>query len=180
MSHQTKKALAVIDIQPCYMNHYKDKSNFDIFFVRVNHHISSAEQQKIPILLIEHKFDNWMLKLLSKMFYKSSGIPGTEDFPTDARILINPTARFTKTKPDSFKCEDFSKWIEEQGIEHLYIQGQDGIYCIKQTALGAKARGIKVSILQDAVASSKMNKWSQEKEKLANMGIDFSNELYPN
>lgn len=177
MSHKTKKALAVIDIQPCYMNHHKDKSNFGNFFARVNHHISSAEQQNIPILLIEHKYDNWLLKLLSKLFYNSSGIPGAKDFPTDARVRINPTARFSKTKSDSFQCEDFSKWITEQGIEHLYIQGQDGVYCIKQTALGAKARGMKVSILQDAVTSSEMNQWSQEKEKLANMGIDFSSGL---
>ncbi len=87
--------------------------------------------------------------------------------PPDAIIIskgIDPDrdsySAFDGTVPDGTMLE---KFLEAQGIEHLYIGGLATDYCVKATALEGLLIGKKVTILTDAIAGVELEPGDSER-----------------
>lgn len=80
---------------------------------------------------------------------------------TDARLRRVSEHIFPKHNPDAFSNPQLNKFLRENGIEHLFIAGMDGVTSIKQTARSALAHGYLVTFIQDGIFTSSENKWKR-------------------
>jgi nicotinamidase-related amidase len=80
-----------------------------------------------------------------------------------------------KSKGDLFTVPELRKRFENGFDGRVYLVGQDGNACIKDSAKGAAKLGLKVTVLDKAVLANNITKWLAEKERLKLLGISFEN-----
>lgn len=81
-------------------------------------------------------------------------IPGTPGHALDADLVLNETMNFfTKTDHSCFSSPAFIQYLEMNNINTLLLAGFLAEYCVKQTALDALAKGYKVIIVEDGIAT---------------------------
>jgi nicotinamidase/pyrazinamidase len=71
----------------------------------------------------------------------------------DRRIRVINANDFEKDRTDAFSSRPLERLLIDRQVDELYLVGVDAAYCVFTTALGAKSRGYKVSVVADAVAS---------------------------
>ncbi|MGD1030325.1 MAG: isochorismatase family protein [Opitutaceae bacterium] len=169
---QTGGALFVVDMQACYLNLYKDQEYVERRIGSVNRAIREARAKGMPVIFIEHEFTGALMRLVSGLFLKGAGIRGRDGFHIDERVdksAAEPV--YLKTKEDLFSVNSLAERLKKDGIENVLLSGQDGLYCIKGSARGARRRGFKVSILDSCVLASNDRKWRLEKAALESEGV---------
>ncbi len=81
-------------------------------------------------------------------------IPGTAGHALDADLAFDDSMNFfTKTEYSCFSSVAFTEYLEANNITTLLLAGFLAEYCVKQTALDALAKGYKVIIIADAIAT---------------------------
>jgi nicotinamidase-related amidase len=63
--------------------------------------------------------------------------------------------------------------LKIEKIQNIFLVGQDGNYCIKDSARGGKLRGFNVFVVESSVATNNEKKWKEEKTRLQSLGIHF-------
>lgn len=86
-----------------------------------------------------------------------------QDNTPGSRISLRRASQhvFLKHTPDAFSSTRLNSFLRENGIEHLFIVGMDGVTSIRQTAQSALERGYLVTFIQDGVLTSSEAKWRQ-------------------
>ena len=149
------KALIVIDVQDDYTGVSGRKEpmfkNVDDQISRINKLIDQASSAGMQVVYIRHLFpDNVIMRNLIGRTIE--GLPGAE---LDKRINVVSTNEFTKKISDAFSNPKLSEFLTAHHVNELYLTGLDGAYCVYKTALGGMNRGYHVTVITDAVISSK-------------------------
>lgn len=161
------KALLVIDIQPCYLELNATKESAQKLIDNANVAIAKAEAQGIPIVFIKHYFDSFIEKIFFKTFFKGAGLRGMPKSEFDPRLKVAGGLVLEKTTENTFASTHLEKLLKDQGVNELYILGQDGVACINKTTRGALDLGFKVHLVSDAIVSGAPKKWEKLQSEFA-------------
>jgi len=71
----------------------------------------------------------------------------------DRRVTVINDHDFEKNRTDAFASRPFEQFLIDRQVNHLYLVGVDAAYCVYYTALGARQRGYRVTVVSDAVRS---------------------------
>jgi nicotinamidase/pyrazinamidase len=148
------KALLVIDVQEDYTGSGKQPVLFrgvEGRIANINKLIDSSSKSAMEVVYIRQIFpDNLITRRLVGRTIE--GQPGTE---LDSRIKIINRNDFTKKISDAFSNPRLEEFLIRNQIDELYLTGLDAAYCVYYTALGARNRGYKVTVVNDAVMTRK-------------------------
>lgn len=149
------EALIVIDVQDDYTGVSGRKEpifkNVDNQIAKINKLIDKASASGMQVVYVRHLFSN---NFITRNIIGRSieGLPGTE---LDTRIKVVSANDFTKKKSDAFSNPKLSEFLTAHHVNKLYLTGLDGVYCVYKTTLGGMNRGYDVTVVNDAVISSK-------------------------
>lgn len=150
-----RKALLIIDVQEDYTG-LKGKrpplfKNVERQIGTINNLIDHALKSGMEVAYIRQVFDNNVITryLVGRTV---DGLPGTE---IDARVKIVNQNDFTKKISDVFSNLRLENFLITNQVDEIYLVGLDAAYCVYYTALGARNRGYKVTVVRDAVMTRK-------------------------
>lgn len=137
------KALVVIDLQNDITKNYKD------IIGRVNEAINWAAAQGMFVIYIQ----NHCLSAGTRTFK-----PGTHGAEFVPELNIVSENIFTKSKSNALTSDEFSAFIQKNGITEFYVVGADATACIKSTCYNMAKSGYTVHVLSDCITSYVKNK----------------------
>ena len=152
-----KKALVVIDIQNDITKHYRD------IIDDLNAAIDWAVEWEMDVVYIKH----------------NNLSPGTRTFKPDSKgaelvpeLKIVSNKVFVKTKANALTSEEFSAYIQENGIEEFFITGADATGCVKSTCFNMTKAGYTVHVISDCVTSYDLKKLPEMLAYYADKGCE--------
>jgi nicotinamidase-related amidase len=108
---------------------------------------------------------------LMNLVRRGAAIAGSSGARWDARVPIAGATYFPKWRSDAFCNPALSRFLQERGIGEVILAGLFARACVTATAKGALARGLKVSILRDAVADASNRAREAALNHLARCGV---------
>ena len=140
------KALMVIDIQNDITKNYKK------IIDRINQAIDWAVTENMQIIYIKH----------------NNLSPGTRTFKPDTKgaelvpeMKVVSDNIFVKTKANALTSEEFTEFIEKNGINEFFIAGADATGCVKSTCFNMTKAGYSVHVISDCVTSYDLKKMDE-------------------
>ena len=79
---------------------------------------------------------------------------------------------FVKTKANALTSEEFSEFIEKNGINGFFIAGADATACVKSTCYNMTKGGYAVHVISDCVTSYDLKKLDEMYAYYANKGCE--------
>lgn len=137
--------------------------------------IGQARQAGIDIVAIGNEFraGDWFMNLLRK----NAALAGSPGAAWDARVDINGAVYFAKTRGNAFSNPELMAFLVEQRIQEIVLAGLYASACVTATAKGALAQGLKVRVLQEAVADASDRAREAALARLSRLGVTVSAEL---
>ena len=153
----SKQALVVIDIQNDITKHYRDIIN------NINTAIDWTVELGMTVIYIKH----------------NNLSPGTRTFKPDTKgselapelKVVSPHI-FVKTKANALTSEEFSGYIQVNGINEFYITGADATACVKSTCFNMTKAGYTVHVISDCVTSYDLKKMPEMLAYYADKGCE--------
>jgi nicotinamidase/pyrazinamidase len=118
----------------------------------VNASVDAAHNQVVPVIYIRDEYSPFQFIGNFSRDYAALRYEAGSAF--DPRVNSTAGVSFTKQSPDAFSNDAFESYLETIGIGRLVMAGVFADRCVLETAKSASARGYKVTIISDAVASS--------------------------
>jgi len=149
------KALLVIDVQEDYTGLRGGQPSIfkkpERVIATINALIEKASISGMKVVYIRQIFDNNFITrhLVGRTI---EGLPGTE---LDSRVKVISRNDFTKKISDAFSNPKLDEFLVASHVDELYLVGLDGAYCVYYTAMGARNRGYKVTVIKDAILTRK-------------------------
>ena len=137
------KALVIIDIQNDITKHYKEIIN------SINTAIDWAVSKRMHVVYIKHN----NLSEGTRTFK-----PDTKGAELVPEMKIVSDNIFLKTKGNALTSEEFTGFIEANGITEFYITGADATACVKSTCFNMTKAGYTVHVFSDCVTSYDLKK----------------------
>ena len=153
----SKKALVVIDIQNDITKHYRD------IIDTINAAIDWAMDLGMTVIYIKHN----NLSPGTRTFK-----PNTKGAELASELKVVSNHIFVKTKANTLTSEDFSEYIQENGINEFYITGADATGCVKSTCFNMTKAGYTVHVISDCVTSYDLKKMPEMLAYYADKGCE--------
>ena len=115
--------------------------------------ISAARAHGVPIVAIGNEFQphDWLMNMMRR----NAAIAGSKGAAWDEqRVAAHGAPYFSKTRGDAFSNERLRQHLAALGIEEVVLAGLMAKACIAATARGAIAAGLRVRVLEGAVADA--------------------------
>ena len=151
------KALVVIDIQNDITKNYRK------IIERINQAINWAVTEDMQVIYIRHN----NLSAGSRSFK-----PDTKGAELVPEMKVVSDHIFVKTKANALTSEEFSEFIEKNGINEFFIAGADATACIKSTCYNMTKGGYAVHVISDCVTSYDLKKLDEMYAYYANKGCE--------
>lgn len=167
-----KTALLVIDIQggttgeTSALKALKEQS--EVLIERVNSIAEEMAAQDHLIVYIRTEVVNPLLNVLNNTMAR-----GTEGAELDPRLVIQAGEVVVKRRSDSFKGTGLDQILTEHNIGKLVLVGLDASACVKSTALAALNRGYSISLIDEALISSKPELKEEAFQELSELGVEI-------
>ena len=133
-----KKALVIIDIQNDITKNYKD------VIEKINSAIDWAVDNDLHVVYIRHE----NLSAGTRTFK-----PNTRGAELVSDLKIVSDNIFTKSKVNALTSEEFTGFINENGVCDFYVAGADAVACVKSTVFNLNKAAYKVTVLSDCITS---------------------------
>jgi nicotinamidase-related amidase len=85
---------------------------------------------------------------------RKASIAGSKGAAWDERLAVHDAPYFTKTRGDAFSNERLRQHLAALGIDEVVLAGLMAKACMTATTRGAIAAGLRVRVLEGAVADS--------------------------
>ena len=151
------KALMIIDIQNDITKNYKK------IIDRINQAIDWAVTENMQIIYIKH----------------NNLSPGPRTFKPDTKgaelvpeMKVVSDNIFVKTKANALTIEEFTEFIEKNGINEFFIAGADATGCVKSTCFNMTKAGYSVHVISDCVTSYDLKKMDEMYAYYAKKGCE--------
>ena len=151
------KALMIIDIQNDITKNYKK------IIDRINQAIDWAVTENMQIIYIKHN----NLSLGTRTFK-----PNTKGAELVPEMKVVSDNIFVKTKANALTSEEFSEFIEKNGINEFFIAGADATGCVKSTCFNMTKAGYSVHVISDCVTSYDLKKMDEMYAYYAKKGCE--------
>jgi len=171
---EPRKALVVLDIQEGYTGTANRQPVTapppQGLIATVNLLIEQAAESKVEVVYIRQVFSN-------NLFVRLHGGRRQGRVIIDRRIKVISSNDFEKNRTDAFSSRPFEQFLIDRHVDELYLVGVDAAYCVYYTALGALQRGYRVTVISDAVKSSKALPGVLERYRRKGIAVVASDEL---
>jgi nicotinamidase-related amidase len=173
----TRTALVVLDVQEEYTGHaarppfpYADS---ETLIERINALTKHRAASNIEVVYVKQVYSDTLAQLVSLLLLGKRGWPGSAGAQLDPRLSRSSELVLEKPHADAFSSAQFRDFIVARQIGRLELVGLDGAGCIDVTARSAIARGLRVTIVQDAVASLEPDIVAQKRQDYPALGIEL-------
>lgn len=171
-----KSALLVIDMQEDLIGEktkaphlYKNPENL---INNVNNIIDMAMDKKYKVLYIRQEYKNNLLDMPLSRGTLISGHSGAE---LDSRLKMVSEDVFIKRQSDSFSSKEIENFLISNEVDKLYIVGLDANGCVYRSAKGGLNRNYRVSIIQDGITTTNIDKMDGILKKYVKNNISVIN-----
>jgi nicotinamidase-related amidase len=151
------KALVIIDIQNDITKHYKE------IIDSINSAIDWAVSKGMHVVYIKHN----NISAGTRTFK-----PDTKGAELVPEMKIVSENIFLKTKGNALTSEEFSAFVEANGINEFYITGADATACVKSTCFNMTKVGYSVHVISDCVTSYDLKKMDEMLNYYAEKGCE--------
>lgn len=118
----------------------------------VNAMIDAAHDQVVPVIYIRDEYSPF--QLIGNLLRHYAALRYEAGSAFDPRVNSTAGVCFSKQSSDAFSNDAFESYLLTAGIGRLVIAGVFAERCVLETAESASARGYKVTVINNAVASS--------------------------
>jgi len=133
------KALVVLDLQKGMLDQgeFEDRVNIILELVE------DFEHNNEEVIFVKH------------IDYQVKNSPLFQTKRENLEIQLDTSTHkvFEKSKPSAFSNPEFKNYLNEKGIEHLFITGFNTEYCCLFTAINGEHEKFKVTLIEDATGS---------------------------
>lgn len=171
----TETALFVLDLQeeytgPSALPPFPYAGSAELI-ERVNLLAKRSAESGVHVLYVRQVYSSKLSRLVSWLLLGKRGWPGSSGAELDQRLRLASDDIVDKPAADAFSSELVQEFVATHHVGKLWLVGLDGAGCIDRTARGARARGLSVSILDDAVVSLDAVKLRSLRSDYAAIGI---------
>jgi nicotinamidase-related amidase len=118
----------------------------------VNAIIDTARHHVIPVIYVRDEYSPF--QFISNLLRHGAALRYEAGSAFDPRVDSTAGVCFSKQSADTFSNDAFESYLQTAGIGRLVIAGVFADRCVLETAKSASARGYKVAVISDGVASS--------------------------
>jgi nicotinamidase-related amidase len=124
----------------------------DSVIAAANRAVAEAREHGDLIVAIGNEFPpyDWLMNLLRR----NAARAGTTGARWDDRIDATGATYFPKMRGDAFTNPDLPRFLDEHGVEEVTMTGLMAKACVVATTRGAIARGLRVRLLEPAIADT--------------------------
>lgn len=173
----TRTALVVLDVQEEYTGSAARApfpyAGNDALIERINALAKHSAATNVEVVYLKQVYSDALAQLVSLLFLGKRGWPGSAGTELDRRLVLSSDHVLDKPNSDAFSSAQFRDFITTRRIGRLELVGLDGAGCVDVTARSARARGMSVSVVQDAVASLEPNAVAEKRRDYAALGIEL-------
>lgn len=171
----TRTALVVLDVQEEYTGSAARApfpyANSEALIQRINALANHSAASDVAVVYVRQIYSDYLAQLVSLLFLGKRGWPASAGAELDRRLQLNANPVLDKPHADAFSSAQFRDFISSHQIGRLQLVGLDGAGCVDSTARSARARGLSVTVVQDAVASLEPDAALEKREDYAALGI---------
>ena len=172
-----KKALLVIDIQkdniaPNGPYPFPQKSVEELI-KWINELASQYKADDQPVFFIRQIYKNFWGRLISRLFLKGITLEGSDGANLDERLNSSNGLTIDKTQQNAFANTSLQTQLSSFDISTVVICGLDGAYCVGATAHAALNAGFNVELLDQAILTTKADRWAKIKSDLKAKGASL-------
>jgi nicotinamidase-related amidase len=152
----SRSALLLIDFQRDFLDDNGRmpiaRNQVEPLIAETNQAIAAARAKGIEVLGIGNEFSprDWFMNTLRR----NAALAGSDGAAWDDRIPLDGAPYFTKTQGDAFSNEQLKQHLRDLGTEEVILTGLQSKACVMATARGAIKEGLRVRILERAVADT--------------------------
>jgi nicotinamidase-related amidase len=147
-----------------------------------NRLIQHGENAGWKLIFIRNEYPK--SELIGNLFRKGAAIEGSRGAELDPRVIVPFSGLvLTKSRPDAFTNPELEETLASGAVHQLVVLGVMAEGCVRATAKGALNRGFAVTVVSDAVASSRGLFWRFGMRSMKNAGAiikEGSEVLNPN
>lgn len=174
----TRTALVVLDVQEEYTGSVA-RAPFpyvgsEALIERINALAKHRAAANVDVVYIRQIYSDPTAQIVSLLLLGMRGWPGSAGAQLDHRLSPSSAPVLDKPYADAFSSASFRDFINTRHIGRLELVGLDGAGCIDATARGARARGLGVTVVQDAVASLDPDAVTEKRQDYAELGIELA------
>lgn len=152
-----RSALIVIDVQNDFWIPEVASSN-PHFEERLAELLAACRSLHVPIIHVRTQYDehldNWPTAFLATHRQSKLCLTGTNgEQALTCALEIEGEKLFSKGNFDAFSNREFSQYLENSGIQQIYVCGLYTDVCVLSTSLSAFNRGLHVTLISDCCAS---------------------------
>jgi len=172
-----KKALLVIDMQkdniaPEGPYPFPQKSVEELI-QQINQLTSQYKANAHPVFFVRQIYKNFWGRLISRLFLKGITLEGSDGANLDERLNASNGLTIDKTQQNAFANTSLQSQLSAFDISTVVICGLDGAYCVGVTAHAALRAGFKVELLDQAILTTKADRWAKIKADLKAKGASL-------
>lgn len=142
-------ALLLVDLQSVFWDQgpYSETAKSSVG-AAILHEANAAKAQGHPIVAVRQEWSIPSTKAVARLTMKGQAVEGTAG--TELAETFEGIADYVVVKrvQDAFETRELDTLFEELGIGKLRIVGLDLNYCVLKTALAARNRGFKVTVVK--------------------------------
>ncbi|MFX3625240.1 MAG: cysteine hydrolase family protein [Ectobacillus sp.] len=130
-----------------------------VLLCNINRAIAKAHLKGMEVVYIttEYPERSWV----GKWSKKGAAIEGTEGTLLDERLKLVNDVAFSKCRNSAFTNDRLAVYLQEYKIKNIILAGAFLETCIRSTALEARRKGYRVTVIEDA-SGGKVQKEKQE------------------
>lgn len=156
-------ALLVIDMQKNLGStagwHSLSKVARDGLIESINRVSDVAAKSGMLVLYAQQELGRFAARNLAQASTTKTATGNAMAIRPDPCLTMVSELCFDKPAPDAFSNANFNNFLRQQGVDHLFIVGVDGVTSIKQTAHSALDRGYRVTFIRDGIFTSSETRW---------------------
>ncbi len=136
-----------------------------------NRAIATAAQHGWPVIYIVNEFkkNDWQ-----NIFRNGAAVAGTPGTALDERIAVVGDERFAKHTGNAFSNAALGERLAALAVDHVLIGGVYADACVLATAKGARARGLTVTVVTDAIATASRRRLARAITQYTRAGIGLT------
>jgi len=134
-----------------------------------NRLIQHGESAGWKLIFIKNEYPK--SDLIGNLFRKGAAIEGSRGAELDPRVIVPFSGLvLTKSRPDAFTNPEVEETLTSGAVHQLVVLGVMAEGCVRATVKGAIGRGFGVTVVSDAVASSRGLFWRFGMRSMKNAG----------
>ncbi len=153
-SKWTNSILLVIDMQKGLLDtnssQHVESGMVDNLIRNVNDNITKARKMGMPIVYIRNEWSNPLINLFTKNVCKQ----GTKQVALDGRIRVESNLVFVKSVPSTFSNKSFCKYVIDNKVGTIYIEGIMAQACVFATGKAGMKNNMRIVMLEDGIGST--------------------------